>query len=69
MHATANATVTSKGLQHTTKIWNSSSCTNKHDKLMDTSIQVLSITKYLALCTDIPDLISHSTKNETAKIT
>ena len=30
------------GLQHTTTVWYSGSCTNKHDKLMDTSIQVLS---------------------------
>ena len=29
------------GLQHTTVVWYGGSCTNKHDKLMDTSIQVL----------------------------
>ena len=30
------------GLYHTTvTVWYSGSCTNKHDKLMDTSIQVL----------------------------
>ena len=33
------------GLQHTTIVWYGGSCTNKHDKLMDTSIQVLSNTK------------------------
>ena len=30
------------GLQHTTTVWYSGSCTNKHNKLTDTSIQVLS---------------------------
>ena len=30
------------GLQHTTIVWYGGSCTNKHDKLTDTSIQVLS---------------------------
>ena len=29
------------GLQHTTVVWYGGSCTNKHDKLTDTSIQVL----------------------------
>ena len=29
------------GLQHTTEVWYSGSCTNKHDKLMDTPIDVL----------------------------
>ena len=32
-------------LQHTTTVWYSGSCTNKRDKLMDTSIQVLSNAK------------------------
>ena len=31
--------------QHTTTVWYNSSCTNKHDKLMETSIQVLSNAK------------------------
>ena len=29
------------GLQHTTVVWYGGLCTNKHDKLTDTSIQVL----------------------------
>ena len=32
-------------LQHTTTVWYIGSCTNKHDKLMDTSIRVLSNAK------------------------
>ena len=32
-------------LQHTTVVWYGGSCTNKHDKLTDTSIQVLCIAK------------------------
>ena len=43
-------------LQHTI-IWYGGSCTNKHDKLMGISIQVLSNT------------ISHATKNEITKNT
>ena len=33
------------GLQHTTTVWYGGSCTNKHDKLTYTFIQVLSNTK------------------------
>ena len=43
-------------LQHTI-IWYGGSCTNKHDKLMGSSIQVLS------------NAISHATKNEMTKNT
>ena len=32
-------------LQHTTVVWYGGSCTNKHDKLTDTPIQVLCIAK------------------------
>ena len=31
------------GLQHTATVWYGGSCTNKHDRPMDTSIQVLSM--------------------------
>ena len=43
-------------LQHII-IWYGGACTNKHDKLMGTSIQVLS------------NAISHATKNEMTKNT
>ena len=57
------------GLQHTTVVWYRGSCTNKHDNLMDTSIQMQ---KFSASFTDVPYLagtVNHATKNETAKIT
>ena len=41
-------------LQHTTVVWYGGSYTNKHDKLIDTSIQVPCNAKILALCTDNP---------------
>ena len=42
------------GLQHTITVWYSGSCTNKHDKFMDTSIQVLSDTRIWGSFTDVP---------------
>ena len=50
---------------YTTTVWYSGSCTNKHDKRMDTSIQVTQ--KYLASFTDIPykaGTVNHVTMNE-----
>ena len=37
----AGRTAARTGLQHTTVVWYGGSCTNKHNKLTDTSIQVL----------------------------
>ena len=34
-------TMVKNGIAHTTVVWYSGSCTNKHDKLTDTSIQLL----------------------------
>ena len=59
-------------LQHTTTVWYNGSCTNKHDKLIDTSIQVLSNAKYSASFTDVPyqaGMVNHATINEMVKIT
>ena len=42
------------GLQHAITVWYSGSCTNKHDKRMHTSIQVLSNTKYSVSFTTVP---------------
>ena len=47
----AQITVVKTGLQHTTVVWYGGSCTNKHDKLTDNSIQVQ---KYPSLCPEIP---------------
>ena len=41
-------------LQHTPTVWYGGSCTNKHDKLTDSSIQVLSNAKIFDFITDIP---------------
>ena len=41
----ARRTAAKTALQHTTVVWYGGSCTNKHDKLTDTSIQVLYIAK------------------------
>ena len=41
----ARITAAKMALQHTTVVWYGGSCTNKHDKLTDTSIQVLCIAK------------------------
>ena len=50
----AQRTAAKMGLQHTTEICYGGSCTNKHNKHMDASIQVLCNAKYLALRTNIP---------------
>ena len=42
------------GLQHTIIFWYTGSCTNKHDKFMNTSMQVLSDTRISASFTDVP---------------
>ena len=57
--ALMQVTMSKTELQHTTVVWNGGSCSNKSDKLMDTSIQVLCnaklfnfvyICKYVYLC-------------------
>ena len=45
VHARRTAAKTRLQPMYTTTVWYGGSCTNKHDKLMDTSIQVLSNTK------------------------
>ena len=60
-------------VQRTTVVKYSVSCTNKHDKLTDTSIQVLcNASIQLHVATDIPcytDMVNHVMNNETTNIT
>ena len=46
-------------LQHTTTVWYGGSCTNKHDKLMDTSIQVLSTVVRVMVSNELSLLMLH----------
>ena len=47
------------GLQHTTTVWYSRSCTNKHDKLTDTFIQVLSAVVHVMVNNELSLLMLH----------
>ena len=58
------------GLQHTTILWYSGSCTNKHVKFTDTSTQVLCNAKiFITVVPYLAIMVNHATKNETARIT
>ena len=46
------------GLQHTTTVWYGG-CTNKHDKLTDTSIQVLSTVVHVTVNKELSLLMLH----------